>query len=315
MIHKILVLKNDRLDTKNSFIQAKKYFASKGIEVSYFQKEVTELVSVSMYNKVQGFNQNTGKPDIISYMGLDNLVISNLRKHVKDNEYSWVIFSWDIDKLDQTLMSNEVVTSFSQGIPLYANTQFVQLALNQYAIDQDNAWKKITHEDLHSLCRVYKAVDEMDITTDGKPFFKNDDPYAVDGNYARTLNNLKPLMNKTKKYKYFSEKEAKNMTEEFMLFADELRHRLNWSLSDSSPRSGFRTPADNVLAGGVSNSAHLKGKARDWRVIEGVKKYQFVEEAQKLAKEKGKIIGIGIGDNFCHLDVGHRAVNTVWNYK
>jgi len=124
-----------------------------------------------------------------------------------------------------------------------------------------------------------------------------------------------PVVPPVKGYRHFSERESKNMTTEFMLFADELRHRLGWSLADSSPRGSFRTPAENKLAGGVSNSAHLKGKAKDWRIIEGAKKYQFIEEAQKLAKEKGKIIGIGAGDNFCHLDVGHRTENTVWNYR
>jgi len=313
-MHKILVLKNDKLKTNSSFIKAKEYFASKGIEVTFYEKSVIELVSVSEYLKRPGFDNNTGKPAIISYMGLDSIVINNLKKYIKDNEYDCVIFSWDISTLQQSFMGNEVVTSFVKD-PLFPNTQFIQLAINQYFIEQDNLWDKITHETMHALCRKYKAVDEMDMTMDGKAFFKNDDPYAVDGNYARTLNNLKPLMSKTKKYKYFSETEAKDMTAEFMLFADELRHRLGWSLSDSSPRSSFRTPAENKLAGGVPDSAHLKGKAKDWRIIEGAKKYQFVAEAQKLAKETGKIIGVGIGDNFCHLDVGHRAANGIWNYK
>ena len=315
---KILVLKNDRLDTKGDYLKAKKFFADNKIDVSFFQKEVAELVSVTEYSKQNGFNKLTGKPTVISYMGLDRIVIQNCQKYLKDNEYNSVIFSWDTDLLLQKLMSNEVVTSFVRE-NLFPNTGFIQLAINQYDIDKDVVWKKITHEILHELPKQlnnkgFKVADEMDMTTDRKPFYKNDDPYAIDGNYARTLSNIKPYISKLYdfNYRYFSKKEAENMTPEFMEFADELRHRLGFPLSENS---GFRTPEQNKKAKGVSDSAHLFGKAKDWKVVDGARKYKFTEEAQKLAKEKGKIIGLGTGDTFMHLDVGHRKVNTMWNYK
>jgi len=113
-------------------------------------------------------------------------------------------------------------------------------------------------------------------------------------------------------YRYFKGYELYKMTKDFMDFADELRHRLGFPLAEVS---GFRTPEQNKKVGGVFNSPHLDGKAKDWRIPDGARKYKFVEEAQKLAKERNVIIGIGVNDTTCHLDVGHRQVNTVWNYK
>lgn len=318
MAIKILVLKDDRLDTRSAYLKAKKFFSDNNIDVSFFQKEVAELVSVTEYSKRNGFDRLTGKPTVISNMGLDRIVIKNCQKYLRDNEYNTVIFSWDTDLLLQKLMSNEIVTSFVKE-NLFPNTGFIQLAINQYDIDKDNVWKKITHEILHEIAKQlinkgFKVTDEMDITTDGKPFYKNDDPYAIDGNYARTLSNIKPYLSvfNQLKYRYFSKAEAENMTPEFMEFADELRHRLGFALNENS---GFRTPAENKKVGGVADSPHLYGKGKDWKMLDGVMKYKFTEEAQKLAKEKGKVIGIGIGDTFAHLDVGHRKVNTMWNYK
>ena len=213
---------------------------------------------------------------------------------------------------------------YGQTFPPRNGTILMYVSVNQIEDKIEYSWKVMVHEILHAI--TYKVMAEKKVfipnvldfpVIDGvlKSYWKNDNPYATDGNFSVALKALAPFYKKEVGYKYFSEKEAKNMTLEFMLFADELRHRLGFPLSDSSPRSSFRTPAENKLAGGVPNSAHLKGKAKDWRVIEGAKKYQFIEEAQKLAKEKNVIIGIGSGDTFMHLDVGHRTENTAWNYK
>ena len=296
-MHKILVLKNDKLKTNSSFIKAKEYFASKGIEVTFYEKSVIELVSVSEYLKRPGFDNNTGKPAIISYMGLDSIVINNLKKYIKDNEYDCVIFSWDISTLQQSFMGNEVVTSFVKD-PLFPNTQFIQLAINQYFIEQDNLWDKITHETMHALCRKYKAVDEMDMTTDGKPFFKNDDPYAVDGNYARTLSNLKPLMNKTKKYKYFSETEVNTfkLNPELWGILDKARGMAGTPFRITS---GFRTKENNAKVGGKSNSSHLKGNGVDIACSDNFTRYKIL----KGLYSTGEDLFIEIANKHIHVDI------------
>jgi hypothetical protein len=96
---KVLVLRNDRLETKDSYLKAKKYFAEKGINVSFFTKDVVELVSVHEYLQRQGFRWDTGQPAMISYKGLDDITKDNCRKYVKEGEYDCVIFSYDTDNL------------------------------------------------------------------------------------------------------------------------------------------------------------------------------------------------------------------------
>jgi uncharacterized protein YcbK (DUF882 family) len=193
-----------------------------------------------------------------------------------------------------------------------------------------NENKYAVHELHHLICNVinidFKDItpkDFMDRTPVGNPpiwinYYLNHDPENPESNHGRTWANIIPFLPKLKAityntgYRYFSKKEAENMTPEFMEFADELRHRLGFPLAETS---GFRTPAENKRVGGVADSPHLFGKGKDWKVSGGERKYQFTEEAQKLAKEKGKIIGIGTGYTFMHLDVGHRGQNTMWNYK
>jgi len=196
-----------------------------------------------------------------------------------------------------------------------------------------NENKYAIHELHHLLCHTINLrlkditpKDFMDSTPVGNPpiwynYYLNDQPNNPQSNHSRTWANIIPFLPKLKAikyetgYKYFSKKESENMTQEFMEFADELRDRLGFPLADSTPNSSFRTPTQNKKAGGVADSAHLFGKAKDWKVADGARKYKFTEEAQKLANETGKIIGIGTGDTFMHLDVGHRKINTMWNYK
>jgi uncharacterized protein YcbK (DUF882 family) len=183
------------------------------------------------------------------------------------------------------------------------------------------------HELHHILCNIINLrlgdkvpKDFMDwtlINGEWKPYWKNETPEDPDSNHGRTWANIVPFLPRMEAlfptgYRYFKGYELYKMTKDLMDFADELRHRCGFPLAEVS---GFRTPEQNRKVGGVFNSPHLDGKAKDWRIPDGARKYKFVEEAQKLAKEKGVVIGIGIGDTFCHLDVNHRQVNTVWNYK
>ena len=61
--------------------------------------------------------------------------------------------------------------------------------------------------------------------------------------------------------------------------------------------SGYRTPEWNRKVNGVSNSAHIRGRAADIRTPSGFKQ----KEIAKAAVKHG-ITRIGFGTNFIHLD-------------
>lgn len=71
--------------------------------------------------------------------------------------------------------------------------------------------------------------------------------------------------------------------------------------------SGYRNPAYNAMIGGAKNSMHMYGMAADIH-INGVTPKQIAEFAETLMPNGG---GIGIYENFCHIDV--RFVKSRWN--
>jgi len=289
-MYKILVLDSTTLDTKKDFLKAKKYFTDKGIEISFFTKPVTELVSVHEYKKVQGFNNKTGKPALISYMGLDDIVKDNCRKYVKENEYDCVIFAWDTDHLNHPLLGTEIVTSWTNNKPLYSGTEFIQLAINQYCVDNNKVWDKIAHEIMHSFCftlnrKGCKILDEMDVTEDGKPFLENDNPFSLTGNYAQTLSNIKPFTNFLYKhpYKWFSIAEVAKwkLKPELWQILDLAREA---SKTPYIITSGFRTKEENAKVGGKSNSSHLRGNAVDLACNDNFKRTAMLQGLCEVRK-------------------------------
>ena len=306
-MYKILVLKGESLDTKSAFLKAKKYFTDKGIEVSFFTKDVRELVSVHEYKKVQGFRTDNGKPDLISYLGLDDIVKDNCRKYVKEGEYDCVIFSWDIETLNHPLRGNEIVTSWTNNKSIYNGTEFIQLAINQWCVDNDKVWDKIAHEICHSFCfalnrKGCNVLDEMDVTADGKPFLENDNPFSLTGNYAQTLSNIKPFVNFLYKhpYKWFSVAEV----EKFKLHPD------LWAILDKAREvagvpfvitSGLRTKEENAKAGGKANSSHLRGLAVDLACNDNFKRTAMLRGLCNA--REGMPFFLEIANKHLHIDV------------
>lgn len=201
-MYKILVLRNDRLPLSDSFDKVKAFMSLNKINVSFDFKEVKELTSVHEYKVIDGFRKDNGQPSKVSLMGLDDITKDNCRNYVKEGEYQCVIFSWDTDKLQQTLMPTETVSNFAHFKPLYPTTEFIQVAVNQYSLDRNTVWSTVAHELMHTfsyfvarrLNLPLTAFDEMDVTKDGKPYYLNGTPEAPDGNFARTFNNLKPFL-------------------------------------------------------------------------------------------------------------------------
>ena len=71
--------------------------------------------------------------------------------------------------------------------------------------------------------------------------------------------------------------------------------------------SAYRNPAYNAMIGGAKRSMHMYGMAADIH-INGVTPKQIAEFAETIMPDRG---GIGIYDNFSHIDV--REVKSRWN--
>jgi hypothetical protein len=210
------------------------------------------------------------------------------------------------------LLGNEVVTSFTNFKPLYNGTEFIQLAINQYKINKDDVWKAITHELLHAFCfslnrKGYKVIDEMDNTLVGGvliPFYKNDDPSAVEGNYSHTLNNIKPYLSKLYKdttYKWFSQAEVDKfkLVPELWELLDKMREIAQIPFIITS---GYRTIEENKKAGGKANSAHLRGLAVDLQCSDNFKRAKMLKGIIPFKDE----IFLEIAPRHLHIDLDYK---------
>lgn len=73
--------------------------------------------------------------------------------------------------------------------------------------------------------------------------------------------------------------------------------------------SGFRCVKHNAAEGGAKESQHLYGTAADIALPQGYSPVQFAALAESLCL----FDGIGIYDNFIHLDV--RGTKARWDYR
>ncbi len=342
-LYKVLVLRNDRLDSFVSFDKAKAYFAGKGVNISYSFKDITELVTIHEYKKVPGFNTETGLPDVIGMYGVDDIVKESCKKYVKEGEYDCVIFSYNMDPFAPQLVGgNKVITSWNNFYPLYPTCGFIQLAINQYDVERDLIWKKIIHEDMHDFAfnlnrKGYKVTDEMDNTiVNGQiiPFYKNDFPDAPDGNYAHTFKNMAPYLDKLYakldffKTQEFVPKETYTKFEENSnWFVDPRIRKLanfvrvyfgrpvtinNWLWGGQFNESGFREPTSTT---GANLSQHRFGRAIDIKVSGMTPKqvYDAILLNEKVFMEQGLTCmeNIAFTPTWVHLDVRNTGLNKI----
>lgn len=182
-------------------------------------------------------------------------------------------------------------------------------------------WKSIVHEIMHGLFqKAYFAgfrgmIDQMDKTlVNGVwiDYYKNNDPYALDGNHAVCLKILEPYLATLREnnYKYFSKAEVAKwkLKPELWTLLDKMREECGFPFIINS---GLRTKEENdKLKDSASDSAHLSGLAVDISIKDSTKRYILV----KVALNNG-INRIGIADTFVHIDVDKtKPQNVIWNY-
>lgn len=310
--YKVLVLTNKLPFTLNDDVQKViEYFKTRlpfPIEFSY--REVDLTVTIKPYKVFKGFDIRTGQPSMQIYYGLADNVKDSCRNHVKENEYDVVIFAWNIDSIPQP--KDGAITSFTNYLPLYQKTGYIQLAINQYLKNQGNLWIHIAHELCHEFCynlqrKGIKVVDEMDetILPSGQriAFYKNDTPEAVDGNFANTLENIRPYFIKPiTQYKYFSQLEIDKWQLSSLLWAklDESREYAGIPFRITS---GLRRLLQNESVGGSPTSTHLNGTGCDISCTDSVSRYKIV-----TALLKAGFTRIGVYASHIHCDLNKEGV-------
>lgn len=276
------VLKNRiTVDIEDDLIKAKEFFKLKGYEVNF----------------------NTANSD---------LKLPALKAYGKENGRVQYIFEdWLAPKLPTILLfnANELVEPADGYITSSStNLKLITIKVNEYDDRVGWIWKSVCHEIMHFLIRTankdgYKINDPMDYMLVkegdkwvGKTYYKNDDPYATDGNYAEAFRLLKTLEKPMSKYKYFSEKEIKGVKHEFVQILDQAREIAGVPFPITS---GFRTLEQNKQAGGVPNSAHTKGLAVDIQCTDNIKRQKML---WGLMQFRDKLF-IEIAGRHLHVDI------------
>lgn len=236
--------------------------------------------------KAKGFYKLNGI-DLIFNTRVSNLKLPALKANGNDNGQIQYIAPFPVQKLPTIIFfnSNEYTQPTDGYITSNSSTSTISLRVNENDNNTGFIWTSIAHEIMHFIIRDknkngYLINDPMDYMLVkengvwvGKTYWKNDDPYAKDGNFAEAFRLLKTLEKPMKKYKYFSEKEIKGVKHEFVQILDQAREIAGVPFPITS---GFRTLEQNKQAGGVPNSAHTKGLAVDIQCTDNIKRQKML---------------------------------------
>lgn len=166
---KILILKNKiNFNIVDDCQKAMDFFSTRlPFKLEFDYKDVSIPIGIKPYTEFQGFNTTTGKPQLSKFYGLIDSVKDTCRLSVKENEYDIVILAYDMDTLPRP--ADGVITSFTTWNPLYKNTEYIQLAVNNYLKQKNEIANRITHELCHAFSYAsnrngFPMVDQMDST-------------------------------------------------------------------------------------------------------------------------------------------------------
>lgn len=290
------------------------YFTKRGLPIEITHKTINEKFPLKyLYETKDQFNNTVSlyTPDVNAY----------LEANYKKYEYSIILVGYNSQDYGNELKNTGGYTYFN---PLSSGTFWatVRDSRNDFAV----------HELHHCLCNIINIrfgdrlpKDFMDaspvsvmengvMVTKWLPYFKDEQPEAIDGNHALTWNNIKKFLPQllaiTYGYKYFSQKEVDKwkLKPELWEKLDIIRGECQFPISITS---GLRSKAQNdALQDSASDSSHLSGLACDIACNDSLKRFKLIQVALKNG-----ITRIGLGKDFVHIDISKdKTQNVIWHY-
>lgn len=225
----------------------------------------------------------------------------------------------------------------SHALNFSKNLQVIEISTATFDDAVDYTWKLISHEIVHTFFNrlknigIYNLEDPMDsMLVNGimMPYYKNEDPYASDGNFAAAFKILSPHLNKifpAIQENYFKTEEfvPKSIYQQYgensKWFIDPRIIKLanftrkffnksvtinNWLWGGTLDERGFRDPASST---GGKLSQHRFGRAIDINVASMTPKavYEAILANKEVFMEAGLTCMEDINDTptWCHLDI------------
>jgi zinc D-Ala-D-Ala carboxypeptidase len=268
MSYKLLIIKNNvKVNIEDDLEKVREFFKAKlpfDVDISFLETDIT--VSYKLFPSASGeYCGTTGTKDA-------------LKEYVPRNTYDAVLFMYG----NKTLKHEDgTITAWTFWEGLYPETVYMEIPTNRSVDRVGWIWKSILHEMMHALCKsekykgviVHDAMDSMMVNGVMTPYYKNDDPYAKDGNFAKTLENLSLVWNK-KKYKYFKDSEVVGLKPRLVEMLDMAREKAGIPFVINS---GYRTEDHNESVGGVKDSSHTKGEAVDLRALNSTEHFKITK--------------------------------------
>lgn len=282
------------------------YFTKRGLNI-----EVTYDTCNKIFPPIKSGSAITPDSQTVSLYSPD--VRQYLEDTYKNTKYDLIFFGWNPSDYGQDFKytgGQTFKTPLSNG--------------SRFATIRQGTPNAEIHEAMHIIGNIlyddlkkYDVLDAMDSTTVNGinyPYYKNNDPEAVDSNFAVTWNSYKKYLpelnslNTMPTYKYFKPNEIIGLKPELVQKLDKARDLAGVPFIIDS---GLRTPEHNAtLPDAVSNSAHLRGFACDLRCKDSVTRFKMVNALQAVGFKR-----LGFGKNFIHADCDPSLpANVYWHY-